>query len=83
MLDIRDDQLEALRASVRAAIPATVLSDLRGQGLTAEKEKDTGAVAATDACGHTTRLFFHDDGLPARLRLPSVASLQGRSGSGG
>ncbi|MBW2456929.1 MAG: hypothetical protein JRI68_20615 [Deltaproteobacteria bacterium] len=71
MLEIRDDQLEALRTSVRAAIPATVLGDLRGRGIEAEQEADTGAVAATDARGFTTRLFFHDDGLPARLQFPS------------
>ncbi len=71
MLEIRDDQIEALRASVRAAIPANVLGDLRAQGLDAEQEDDSGAVAATDARGFTTRLFFHDDGLPARLQFPS------------
>ena len=71
MLKIRKEQLDALRAPVRAASPARLLGDLQSQGAAAEREAASGALAVTDPRGFKTRLFFQPDGLPAKLQLPS------------
>ncbi len=70
MLEIREDQLEALRGSVRNRFPDTVLAALQANGLDARRDR-TGAVVATDARGFETSLSFEADGSPKRVRLPS------------
>ncbi|HZO12828.1 MAG TPA: RHS repeat-associated core domain-containing protein [Polyangiaceae bacterium] len=69
MLEIREDQIEAMRAAVRASIPDAVLSFMRSRSMVAHREN--GAVVASDKCGQRTRVLFHPDGLPERLELPS------------
>src|SRR5688572_24126952 len=71
MLEIREEQLEAMRAAVRAAFPGSLVGSLQSKGIEATRDAKTGAVVATDRCGHRTRLFFRDDGAPRRLVLPS------------
>ncbi len=69
MLEIRDEQLEALRATVRGGFPDTVFAALRAAGF--EAVRGDGIITATDARGYDTSLSLAADGAPQRLTLPS------------
>jgi RHS repeat-associated protein len=69
MLEIREDQLEAMRKAVRAGLPDAISASMRARGLAVARDEQS--IAATDGRGHTTRLFFQPDGAPQRLLLPS------------
>ncbi len=74
MLEIREDQIEALRGAVRRQLPEALLAALEADGLEAKRTAgDAGqtVVAARDARGYVTTLSFEPDGAPRRLTLPS------------
>jgi RHS repeat-associated protein len=76
MLNIRQEQMDTLPASVRAQCPQRFLEDLKAQGIDAKKEAESGDVVATDARGYQTRMAFQADGLPATLTKPSGLQYQ-------
>ena len=69
MFEIRDDQIDAMRASMRAAFPDSVLRDLLESGCDATRTNSS--VVTTDERGFETRMHFRDDGLPDRVVMPS------------
>ncbi|HEX2555074.1 MAG TPA: RHS repeat-associated core domain-containing protein [Microvirga sp.] len=72
MLEIRQEQLDALRAAARAAGQ----NRFSPPGAPAERDPDTGDLLSTDRRGHVTRLSFAADGLPGAVRRPSGAEMR-------
>lgn len=69
MLEIREEQLEAMRQAVRAGAPEATLQGILSRGASARLA--AGAVVITDPRGYDTRLGFRKDGAPESLALPS------------